>query len=156
VLYGLLTGISTGVWPLLAPHGFYTDFPGGPWQGWVAMDGPYNEHLIRDFGGLNLAMAAVLVGVAVLGRSAPARLTGLAVLLFAVPHTAYHWMHADHFPPADRVPAVGAAAIGVLVGVLVLVLPSRKDAAAAEAAAAREAGTARAAAAGRKDAGARP
>jgi hypothetical protein len=82
LLYGVLTGLAIGLWPLLDPPGFYADFPGGPWHGWVAMDGPYNEHLIRDFAGLNLAVAAVAIGSAALGGTAHARLVGVALLLF--------------------------------------------------------------------------
>lgn len=125
LLYGVLTGLAIGLWPLLDPPGFYADFPGGPWHGWVAMDGPYNEHLIRDFAGLNLAVAALAIGSAVLGGTAHARLVGVALLLFGVPHTLYHWAHVGHFPPADRVPAVASAAVTVLVGALLLVLPGR-------------------------------
>ena len=35
---------------------FYDDFP-GLGRSWVAADGPYNEHLVRDVGALNLALA---------------------------------------------------------------------------------------------------
>jgi hypothetical protein len=49
-----------GVWAALWPPGFYDDFP---WPGhpWVAPLPAYNEQLIRDFGGMNLAMVAYLV-----------------------------------------------------------------------------------------------
>ncbi len=71
VVFGLVD-LPAGLWPLLSPRGFYEDFPGFR-IGWVAMDGPFNEHLIRDFGALNLALSAILIGAAVIGRTAVAR-----------------------------------------------------------------------------------
>ena len=53
---------ATGLLARLDPQGFYDDFPFG--RGWVAADGPYNEHLVTDFGAALLAIAALcLVGV---------------------------------------------------------------------------------------------
>jgi hypothetical protein len=51
-------GAAGGAWPAGWPRSFYDDFP---WPGhpWVAPLGAYNEHLLRDFGGMNLAMAVV-------------------------------------------------------------------------------------------------
>jgi len=48
-------------WILLAPKGFYDNFPGGS-SHWVSALPPYNEHLERDFGaaGLGLAVLAAL------------------------------------------------------------------------------------------------
>ena len=50
--------LELGVWATFAPRSFYDDFP-GLGRAWVAADGPYNEHLVRDFGGLNLALAVL-------------------------------------------------------------------------------------------------
>src|SRR5690348_13415732 len=38
-----------GIWAQLAPRSFFEGFPGG--MGWIATEGPYNEHLVRDVGG---------------------------------------------------------------------------------------------------------
>lgn len=131
----VLTGIVEawlGLWAQLAPSWFYPSFPGWPWQGWVSMDGPYNEHLIRDFGGLNLALAAVLIGAAVIGSTSAARLAGVALLLFSLPHTWYHWAHDAGYPAMDRVPGVAAAAVEVVVALVVLAVPGRRAADAAD------------------------
>jgi hypothetical protein len=37
---------------------FYNSFPGFG-RSWVSVDGPFNEHLVRDVGGGYLALAAV-------------------------------------------------------------------------------------------------
>jgi hypothetical protein len=66
----LLAGVASlvGVWAQFFPQSFYTSFPNGRGR-WVAVDGPYNEHLVRDVGGLNLALAVVTV-VALVHRTA--------------------------------------------------------------------------------------
>ena len=58
-------GMVVGVWALLAPQSFYDDFPGGG-RSWVSVFPPYNEHLVRDVGGLNLALAVLLVFAAII------------------------------------------------------------------------------------------
>src|SRR2546423_14734203 len=97
VVFGLVE-VPVGLWPLITPTGFYQDFPGFR-TGWVAMDGPFNEHLLGDFGGLNLTLAAVLVGAAVIGTTAVARLAGVARLLLGLPHFLYHPGHAAQLDP---------------------------------------------------------
>ncbi len=54
-----------GFWALLFPRAFYDDFP-LPGSAWVSTLGPYNEHLIRDYGALNLAMAVLLLAAGIL------------------------------------------------------------------------------------------
>ena len=49
-----VSAFGVGVQAAFFPRSFYDDFPFG--RGWVAMDGRYNEHLIRDVGVLNLAL----------------------------------------------------------------------------------------------------
>lgn len=41
----------SGSWAQFRPGSLYAEFPGG--KGWVAGHGAFNEHLIRDLGGLN-------------------------------------------------------------------------------------------------------
>ncbi|GAA4544625.1 hypothetical protein GCM10023192_55570 [Amycolatopsis samaneae] len=124
VVFGVVEA-GVGVWPLVAPMGFYQDFPGFR-RGWVAMDGPFNEHLLRDFGGLNLALAVVLVGAAVIGTTATARLAGVAALLFGVPHFAYHLVHLVHFDSVDRILIVATTGLGALVPLVLILLPGRR------------------------------
>ena len=51
--------LGVGLQALFTPRSFYDDFPLG--RGWVAMDGPYNQHLVRDVGSLNLALGGARV-----------------------------------------------------------------------------------------------
>src|SRR5205085_11878832 len=55
-----VVGLQVVLWAAFAPRSFYDDFPGSG-RVWVAVDGPYNEHLIRDVGELNLALAVVAI-----------------------------------------------------------------------------------------------
>jgi hypothetical protein len=58
--YLALISLEIGLWAQFAPRSFYDNYP-GLGRAWVAVDGPYNEHLVRDVGGLNLGLAAVLI-----------------------------------------------------------------------------------------------
>ena len=55
---------SSGFWAAFAPRSFYADFPGAG-RHWISPDGPYNQHLIRDVGELNLALFVVVLAAAV-------------------------------------------------------------------------------------------
>jgi hypothetical protein len=124
VFFGLVEAV-VGTWPLVSPTGFYQDFPGFR-AGWVAMDGPFNEHLLRDFGGLNLTLAALLVGAAVIGTTTVARLAGVAGLLFGLPHFLYHLGHVSHFEQIDQVLIIATTGLGVVVPLAVLAMPGRR------------------------------
>jgi hypothetical protein len=101
-LWILLVGaVAVGAQALLTPVGFYDDFPFG--RGWVAADGPYNEHLVRDFGAMNLALAAVAAAALWTGSRTIVRVTAAAFVLFAVPHAAYHLGHVEGLATADRI-----------------------------------------------------
>lgn len=110
------SALQLGLWASLAPRSFYDDFP-TPARQWVAVDGPYNEHLVRDFGQLQLALAAVLVAALIRRERFIVRTAALASLLFAVPHLLYHATHLDVYDTTDQVLNV------VLLGVAV-VLPA--------------------------------
>lgn len=108
-----ITGLVVGTWALLAPAHFFHEFPLG--QGWVATDGPYNEHLVRDVGGLNLALGlATVIALAAPSRDAQAALAwGWAVN--GVAHFAYH---VNHLGPFDTLTAVIVALITASTPVL--------------------------------------
>ena len=53
-----LSAAYVGVWALADPASFNDDFP-LPGRHWVSLAGPYNEHLIRDVGGLYLALGVL-------------------------------------------------------------------------------------------------
>lgn len=120
----LLTALAlgagvVGAWAALAPASFYADFAFG--RAWVALDGPYNEHLIRDVGALNLSLAVVTV--AALVRTELVRVAAAATLAFAVPHLAYHATHMDPFGPVDVVAQLAVLVFQVTAPAWLLLQP---------------------------------
>jgi hypothetical protein len=122
-----LVGLQVGVWATLSPRSFYDDFPGGG-RAWVAADGPYNEHLVRDFGALNLALTAVIAVALVSGAPAVVRAAALAWLVYSVPHLVYHARHLDVYDTSDKILNMTALGGAVLLSAAVLVAGLGRDA----------------------------
>ena len=115
-LFSLLAGIQQQ----LAPRSFYDDFPGFGMR-WVAVDGPYNEHLLRDLGGANLALAAVMLFTISQPTVGLVRAVAAAMLVAQVPHFIYHAAHLDVLPTTlDRVMQTTSLALTLAVPLLVL------------------------------------
>lgn len=125
---GVLTASASyvGSWASFAPRSFYDDFPGFN-RMWVGGDGPYNEHLVRDVGGLYLALA--VAGLLALRWREPhvTMLLGAAWAVFSVPHLAYHGHHLGQLDALDAVGNVVTLG-GTLVLALLLLVPARKEA----------------------------
>jgi hypothetical protein len=120
-----VVGLVTGLWAALAPRSFYDDFPGGG-RSWVAADGPYNEHLVRDVGALNLALAVVtVVALVTLGRDVVFA-AALAWLVFQVPHLIYHARHVDVYDGSDKVATIASLVLAVVLPAVVLVAVRRR------------------------------
>jgi hypothetical protein len=111
-----------GVWAQGFPRSFYDDFPGAG-RVWVAVDGPYNEHLVRDVGGLNLGLAFVAVLALVTGSVLVARAAGGAALLYGAPHLAYHAAHLDGYQSTDKVAMLASLTMAALAAVVALAAP---------------------------------
>ncbi len=91
--------LLVGVWAAAAPRSFYDDFP-ALGRVWVAVDGPYNEHLVRDVGELNLALFIVTVWAAVVLTRTAVLVVSAAWLVYSLPHWIYHLRHLDAFDSA--------------------------------------------------------
>lgn len=117
----VLAGSSfvVGAWAQAFPRSFFDDFP-GLGRTWVAVDGPFNEHLVRDVGGLNLGLAFVALVALVSGSVLVARAAGGAALLYGVPHLLYHATHLDGFDTVDKVAMLGSLSMAALAAVLVI------------------------------------
>lgn len=120
-----LIALQLGVWATIAPRGFYDDFPGAG-RTWVSVDGPYNEHFVRDFGGLNLALF-VLTAVA-LWKLTPllVRTAAVAWLVFSIPHLVYHARHLEPYGTSDAIANMVALSLAVALPAALLLLPSRR------------------------------
>ncbi len=109
-----------GIWASVAPRHFYDTFPGGG-RTWVSADGPYNEHLLRDFGGLNLGLAIMAAVAAWLLTPALVRTAAAALLAFGAPHLLYHATHLEPYSGSDKVGNLVALALAVTLPAIVLV-----------------------------------
>lgn len=124
--YLALSSLQIGLWALLAPSSFYNDFPGLGQAAWIAADGPYNEHLIRDVGALNLALVFVLVAAAVtLSRQLILTAAG-AALVWGVPHLIYHMFADDELSGSDVAVSLSGLAFFCAVPIAVIVLGNRR------------------------------
>ena len=121
VLLAVLVGSATtvGAWAAFTPRSFYDDFP-GLGQIWVAVDGPYNEHLVRDVGALNLALAAVTV-CALVTLSRPTILAAaLGWLAYGVPHVIYHARHLGVFDGTEGVAVIASVSSTSVIALALL------------------------------------
>jgi hypothetical protein len=109
-----------GLWATIAPKNFYENFPGGG-RHWVALDGPYNHHLISDFGALNLAICALTIAALVLMTREFILVTSVAWLLYTTPHFVYHATHLDPFGTSDKVLQLAGIGANLLIALALLV-----------------------------------
>jgi hypothetical protein len=113
-------GVSVGAWAAAWPRSFYDDFPGGG-RTWVAVDGPYNEHLVRDFGDLNLALAVVTLVALVAFARVIALAAALGWIVYQAPHLVYHLRHLDLYDTSDKVANVASLVLALALPIVVLV-----------------------------------
>jgi len=113
--------VGIGIWALAAPRSWYDEFPGAGMH-WLPAFGPYDEHLVRDLGGLYLGLGLLLVFAAV-SLSRPLVQGALGMLLvFALPHFVWHLTELDALPTGDNVVSVTSLALTVVVPALLLYL----------------------------------
>ncbi|MDN4596840.1 hypothetical protein [Leifsonia virtsii] len=117
--------LFVGVWAYVLPQSFYDLFPGIPGP-WVSVDGPFNEHLVRDVGGMYLALAAASVAGLIWRSPVAYRLLGIAWTVFGALHFVYHVLHLDHMTPVDAVGEAISLLVSLLLGVILL-LPAGAD-----------------------------
>ena len=119
-----------GAWAQFAPRSFYDDFP-GLGRHWVRGDGPFNEHLVRDVGGLNIGLAIILV-VAMITLSRPMIVVACAAsLAYGIPHLVYHIFNTDSLATSDAVASIGGLVLFAALPIALIVVtrePSRRTA----------------------------
>ncbi|MDB5044675.1 MAG: hypothetical protein JWQ08_725 [Deinococcus sp.] len=117
-----ITSMIVGVWAEGAPRAFYDRFPG--FGIWVAGDGPYNEHLIRDVGGLNLSLTVLVWFAWRRPEQVPTPVVGWAVLASALPHLMYHSAHLHTLAArADQLSSLAGLLGSVVCAVILLRRP---------------------------------
>ncbi len=122
----LLASLSVGPWAQFFPASFWEGFPGFG-HAWVSTDGPYNEHLVRDVGGLQLGMAVVLLAALLRPDESLLRVAALASVVWQMPHAVYHLVHVgDLSTPTDRVAQSVLLVLTLAVAVALLAVSSRR------------------------------
>jgi hypothetical protein len=119
-----LTGATVavvGLWATFAPRSFYDDFPGGGFA-WVSVDGPYNQHLVTDVGGLQLAVAFLLLVAAAMGQRRLVLVAAATALITAVPHLTYHLLHRDGYEQVDLVTSLVSLTLAVVLPAVALLV----------------------------------
>ena len=122
LIYLTVTIGFLAIWILVAPRGFYDNFPGGSAH-WVSALPPYNEHLERDFGAASLGLA-LLAGLAAYWMDRRViQATALAMLVAGLPHLVYHLTTTEHYSTGDNVASLIGLALDVVLplGLLYLV-----------------------------------
>ena len=122
-----VSGAIVGLWATFAPRSFYDDFPGGG-RSWVAPDGPFNEHLVRDVGSLNLALTVLTVAAAILLVRSLVVVAALGWLAYGIPHVVYHVRHRDVYDTGDQVASLVSLALVPVLAVVALVVGAKMPA----------------------------
>jgi len=113
-----------GFWAAFAPRSLYDDFP-GIGRTWIAPDGPYNQHLVRDVGELNLALVAITVIAMVTLTPMLVRAVLVGWVVYSLPHVIYHLRNMEPFSTSDQVSIVGSLAFVPILAVALFVIEVR-------------------------------
>ena len=122
LIYLAVTIGVLAVWILVAPRGFYDNFPGAGAH-WVSALPPYNEHLERDFGAASLGLAVLASLAAVWMDRRVIQAAAITLFVTGLPHLAYHLTTTEHYSTGDNVASLIGLALNVLLplGLLYLV-----------------------------------
>jgi hypothetical protein len=123
LIYLVVTIGWVAAWILIAPKGFYENFPGASAH-WVSALPPYNEHLERDFGAAALGLAVLVALAAVWMERRVLQAAAISLLVAGVPHLAYHLTTTEHYSTGDNVASLTALAVWVLLPLALLYLVS--------------------------------
>jgi hypothetical protein len=110
-------------WILIAPKGFYDNFPGGSTH-WVSALPPYNEHLERDFGAGALGLTVLAALAALWMEKRVIQAAALSLFAAGVPHLAYHLTTTEHYSTGDNVATLTGLTVDVLLPLALLYLAS--------------------------------
>lgn len=125
--FSALLGLFVGGWAYFAARSFYDSFP-GILGSWVSVDGPFNEHLIRDVGAMYLALAAASVGGLLWRHPLVFRVLGLAWTVFGLLHFLYHAGHLEHMSLEAAIGEMVALGVSLMLGILLLIPDRAADA----------------------------
>jgi hypothetical protein len=123
----LLAALSLGTWAYAMPRNWYDTFPGFGLR-WIVATGPYNEHFIKDIGGMYLALAVLTAGALWFAASdATVRITAAAWTTFNLLHLGYHVTALQMYDGRDKVLVVTSLVILSLISAALLLPLSRRE-----------------------------
>jgi uncharacterized membrane protein len=117
--YLTLGAAGVALWATFAPRSWYEDFPGAG-KTWVSVDGPYNEHLIRDVGAFELGLLVLGAAAIIIMSRDLVRVALIAFFVSGLPHAIYHLRHPD--PGGNGDPAGVATVVALPLAALVLLI----------------------------------
>jgi len=125
VLVGL-GNAEVGIWGESSPHSFYTTFPGFGHH-WVAVMGPYDEHLVRDYAACEIGFAVLLFCMALWFVDRRLVLAGgLAFIAATLPHFVYHLTTTAMLSAQDNIASLGSFALEMAVVAAAMRVASQK------------------------------
>lgn len=108
--------LAVGILAMLTPRAFYDHVL------WVDLTPPYADHLMRDYGAMNLALGVVsLIAAATMDRLV-VRTALAAYISFAIPHLIIHVTHHQQYTTAAAVGETTALVVAVLLPLALLAL----------------------------------
>lgn len=123
--YLALSFLLIGIWAQFFPQSFYTDFP-GLGRAWVRIDGPFNEHLIRDVGGLNLGLGLAAIFTLRFLQTRVIQVVCLVIFVYSLPHYVYHLAHLLVLPSAlDQVANIVLLGLNVFIPLALMIVAPR-------------------------------
>lgn len=115
-----LAQAEVGIWGEVAPHSFWSGFP-GLGHHWVSAAGPYDEHLVRDFASAELGLAVLLLCAAIWFERRLVLIAGAAFLAATIPHLAFHLFNADTLSTADNITSLGSFVLEIALVIWAMV-----------------------------------
>ena len=112
--------LAIGILATLTPRAFYDHVL------WVDLTPPYADHLMRDYGAMNLALGAVSLIAAITMDRLIVRTVLVAYIVFAIPHLIIHVTHFQHYTTAAAVGETTALVVAVLLPLALLALTTNK------------------------------
>jgi hypothetical protein len=123
--YLALSFLLIGIWAQFFPQSFYNDFP-GLGRAWVRLDGPFNEHLIRDVGGLNLGLGLAAIFALYFPQARVIQAVCLVMFVYGLPHDIYHLTHLSVLPTTlDQIANIVLLGLNVFIPLALMIVAPR-------------------------------
>lgn len=127
VMFGVID-VATGLFAVLKPAKWFSDFPGAGHHWIVDSGGPYNQHLVVDAGAGFLAVGVALLVAGVWMERRVVQCALAALLAHSVPHFLHHLTSdaTDKLSIFDKVNGVYSLGAQAVIAVVLLVLIARR------------------------------